>query len=704
MGRKSNLFFALWLFWLAAVFVEARTGHGLIGYGIDMYKPACASACRSVIGMATLNCTTMHHDHSSEGGMMMMSMTSPECYATDDAFLQSLAFCISTRCSELSPATIETYWEKNVAGTEDVQPNPKESYQRALAKVTVTPTVTFDGKVLNSTQLVAAADYEANWNALTAFEQAEDTHSRYGLILLISGILLPVGCSLAHFSFASNRVVRKFVAGFLDQPAFGTRHRLSIFLGLGLAPTRGQALFIFYLIAINIILMSVGYESRQPSAWFGDVQGEIIAYVSNRAGVLSFANIPLLFLFSSRNSFLLWLTDWSRPTYVFLHKWIAFLATLEASLHSVLYLYQKFADHATESQLPYWYWGIIATLGMVVLLPTSILPLRERAYAWFLNWHIAISILVVAGCLLHIIYRFDNHWGYENWIYITIAVWGFDYLVRILRILRKGFVKNAIVTSIDDDYVKIEVPGVSASGYAYLYFPTLSWRIWEGHPFSIASNVSKISNGKVESDKIEEDHLIRKQVTETSLVEEQTESGSSREQENTEVKSTSKPTVGLTFYVRLMPGRTSRLRGKTTIPVLVEASYGSAGAGFLKDDLSEYPNLVVIAGGVGISAVTHLLHSHPGRVKLYWAVRSWSLVTASEDLIEGVDKEIFVGSEGARMDVTTVLECEILDASGAVVVVVCGPKGMADAVRAQVGKLAAKSHVAVKLVEESFSW
>ncbi|KAI8799365.1 putative ferric-chelate reductase [Cladochytrium replicatum] len=699
MGRKSSMLFAFLFVWLAASFVEARTGHGLIGYGIDMYKPTCAFACRSVLGMATLNCTTMHHDHSSEGGIMMMSMTSPECYARDDAFLRSLAFCISTRCSGLSLATIEFYWEQNVAGTEDVQPFPKESYQQALSKVMTAPTVTFDGKLLNSTQLVATASYEANWNTLTAYAQAEDNNSRYGIILAISGILLPIGCSLGRFILSSNRVVSRLVTGFLDQPLLGTRHRVPVFFGLGLAPTRGQSLFIVYLIAINLVLMSVGYESRQPSSWFGDANSEIIAYLANRTGALSFANLPLLFLFSSRNSFLLWLTDWSRPTLVLLHKWIGFIAAVEASLHSALHLYKKVSVHASESQLPYWYWGIIGTLGMIILLFNSILPIRERAYAWFINWHIAIAILVVAGSLQHILYRFGYEWGYENWIYITIGVWSFDYAVRLLRIIRKGFVKNAIVTSIDEEYVKIEVPGVSGTGYAYLYFPTLTWRIWEGHPFSIASNVSTTRDGRVDSDKTEGDQLIRKAA---SVVEEQTVGSSSSGQGSVDVKSKGKAVVGLTFLVRLMPGLTSKLRGKSTLPVLVESSYGSAG--FLQHDLSEYPNLVVIAGGVGITAVTQFLNTHSGRVKLYWAVRSRNLVTAVEDLLEGVSKEVFVGSEGARMDVTAVLECEILGASAAVAVVISGPKGMADAVRRKVGKLAFKAHVAVKLVEESFGW
>src|SRR5690242_12064562 len=47
---------------------SGRRGYGLIGYGIDMYKPLCAYSCRAVIASATLNCTAM--DHGMDHGMM----------------------------------------------------------------------------------------------------------------------------------------------------------------------------------------------------------------------------------------------------------------------------------------------------------------------------------------------------------------------------------------------------------------------------------------------------------------------------------------------------------------------------------------------------------------------------------------------------------------------------------------------------------
>lgn len=48
--------------------------------------------------------------------MHMEADTEPECYATDDAFLQSLAYCISTHCQGTPSWELERYWKMNVAG------------------------------------------------------------------------------------------------------------------------------------------------------------------------------------------------------------------------------------------------------------------------------------------------------------------------------------------------------------------------------------------------------------------------------------------------------------------------------------------------------------------------------------------------------------------------------------------------------------
>jgi hypothetical protein len=67
-------------------------------------------------------------------------------------------------------------------------------------------------------------------------------------------------------------------------------------------------------------------------------------------------------------------------------------------------------SYASEAKLPYWIWGTIATMGMVILIPTSILPVRKKIYEVFLAWHVVISVLVVAGFYQHIIQRFAHQW------------------------------------------------------------------------------------------------------------------------------------------------------------------------------------------------------------------------------------------------------------------------------------------------------
>jgi hypothetical protein len=170
---------------------SGQDGHGLIGYGIQMYFPVCATACRDILSGSQLNCSeAMGADDM--GGMDMGGggdyMTSPDCYATDDSFLQSVAWCIRQRCyvdpecpDDLPVWQVERWWLDSIPGRLKVQPEPKETYQQALAKVTTPPTKALvAGEPLNQTMLVSDDDYWPDRNADTIFEVAEVTHERYG--------------------------------------------------------------------------------------------------------------------------------------------------------------------------------------------------------------------------------------------------------------------------------------------------------------------------------------------------------------------------------------------------------------------------------------------------------------------------------------------------------------------------------------------
>ena len=478
---------------------------------------------------------------------------------------------------------------------------------------------------------------------------------------------------------------------------------------LMIMPTRGQSIFLFYLIAINIVLCSVGYESRQPNSWFATSTQEIRSLVGNRTGALSLVNLALAVLYAGRNNILISLTDWSQTTYLLLHRWVAGISTIQAIIHSIIYLwnYLESGEHATEAKLDYWVWGVVATLGMTILIPTSILPIRQKFYELFLVWHVLVSFFAILGCYLHIYLRFERQWGYDLWMYIAFAFWGFDRLARIARVARNGVCK-AQVTIIDDDYIRLDIPGITGEGQAYLYFPTLTWRVWENHPFSIAGGVLHHSNPSASS--ADEKNMLSSSSASSARATsspdiEKTPNLTVAPISTTPTPNTSKTTtLNLTFIIRTHAGTTSLLRFRPSLPVLVESSYSGSLLHPTHALLNRHPNLLCIAGGVGVTALLPLLASHRGTRKLAWGVRRESLIGGLRDLVEG---DAMAGVEvltkvGGRLDLEALVE-EASAVEGSLAVVVSGPAGMADEVRLAVASVAARGRV-VEFVEESYSW
>jgi hypothetical protein len=518
-----------------------------------------------------------------------------------------------------------------------------------------------------------------------------------------------------RFHFLPKRFASRLNAYLNYPPAIGSRHSVPIF-NLMIMPTRGQSIFLFYLIAVNVILCCVGYESRQPNSWFATSTQEIRSLVGNRAGALSLVNLALSVLYAGRNNLLISLTDWSQTTYLLLHRWVAGISTLQAIIHSIIYLwnYLESGEHATEAKLDYWVWGVIATLGMTILIPTSILPIRQKFYELFLAWHVVLSFFVILGCYLHIYLRFSRQWGYDLWMYIAFAFWGFDRLARIARVARNGVCK-AQVTVIDEDYIRLDIPGITGEGQAYLYFPTLTWRVWENHPFSIAGGVLHHSPTAAES--ADEKTMLSSSSASSAHA---APSPDIEKTPNLTINPVSTPTpqnsttsktatLNLTFIIRTHAGLTSLLRSRTSLPVLVESSYAGSLLHPTHARLNAHPNLLCIAGGVGITALLPLLASHRGTRKLAWGVRHDSLLGGLRDLVEG---DAMVGVEvmtkvGGRFDLEGLVEESSAAAEmngGSLVVVVSGPAGMADEVRLAVARVAARGRVVVEFVEESYTW
>lgn len=436
---------------------------------------------------------------------------------------------------------------------------------------------------------------------------------------------------------------------------------------------------------------------------------------------MSFADLSLLFLYSSHNNFLLWLTDWSHSTFLLLHRWVGYIAVIQACLHSaaLLHLYIVIESYESSVVEKWWYWGIIAILSMVIIWALSILPLRQRLYEFFLLTHIALTVLVLVGGYLHVFYLYENNWGYEIYIYVAGAVWGADRAIRVWRFVRNG-VRRAHVTKVDDDYVRIDIDGVSAHGHVYLYFPTLSIKFWENHPFSVASSFAgrprptpplairpATTGGDAEKPSVP--------ATTTIAAAKSTASGGSDAHSDSGPSDASPaapaapgvavPRPSLTILARVRTGLTASLTAHagSSLAVLVESSYHSPAQ---QAELDRCASLVCIAGGVGVSTVLPLLQRHPGpRARLYWGIHRASLKDAVADELHGLD---VVCSVGARLDLREILVTELgrKDEGGEVGIVVSGPEGMADDMRAIVCEVSARGLAkrGVVFVDEAFSW
>lgn len=76
------------------------------------------------------------------------------------------------------------------------------------------------------------------------------------------------------------------------------------------------------------MLISHSWKEEHTQMW---------RYIGDRTGVISTANLILIWTFGIRNNTLMWLTGWDFATYNNFHRWVARVATVEAVVHSVAY-------------------------------------------------------------------------------------------------------------------------------------------------------------------------------------------------------------------------------------------------------------------------------------------------------------------------------------------------------------------------------
>lgn len=117
--------------------------------------------------------------------------------------------------------------------------------------------------------------------------------------------------------------------------AFGDR--CSRPLGWCTIPPRAQTFTIAAFVILNTILCCTDYRLTDRNLYWPNKSDQLLRYVSDRTGIISLANFPLVWLFGMRNDVLMWLTGWGFGTYNAFHRWVARVATLQAIVHSLGY-------------------------------------------------------------------------------------------------------------------------------------------------------------------------------------------------------------------------------------------------------------------------------------------------------------------------------------------------------------------------------
>jgi predicted ferric reductase len=161
------------------------------------------------------------------------------------------------------------------------------------------------------------------------------------------------------------------------------------------------------------------------------------------------------------------------------------------------------------------------------------------------------------------------------------------------------------------------------------------------------------------------------------------------------------PTSGITFFIKKNNGLTKHLwSNNVTTTTLVEGPYG--GSGFSRNPILLVDRLILVAGGIGITAVLPFAHAHPN-VKVYWSMRDGQAAMAKElqPGLKHVEQDIVIGK---RLDLSGLLKKEVAAGWKDIGVVVCGPGSMCDDLRREVVRVSKAQKVKIELDVEAFSW
>ncbi|KAG9253709.1 ferric reductase like transmembrane component-domain-containing protein [Emericellopsis atlantica] len=689
-------------------------------------ETACVSACRSSFQRVAF---VDGDPHASFYGKSCQSRLNT----------QSLYICLDLYCGtynvdKLNATCVEEYGEGLLPHS--IVDGMDEDDIAAVTRFNET-TFAFGSKV-DGLLLVDEGSFKRWLDTIESLNHAHYYHSAYGwamgyfwlVVVAIAMVSRAIDvCEARRGAFPRQGSMRRWLKRNVQTPSTLGRRCAQDYGGWATVPPRIQSLTIGAFVVLNVWCSVHGYKIVPHNIYWPTVSGQVLRYVSDRTGIISFANFPLLWLFGMRNNVVLWLTGWDFGTSNNFHRWVARVATVQAVVHSAGYTAKILQDggwayFASWLTRLFWCAGEMATIAMCAILGLSFYWFRRQNYERFLVLHVGLSVLVLITMLLHVSI-FNGE--YDALFWVPLGIWVLDRVLRLARVLLFSytFYTQADVWYNDAaDMVRIEVPlekswyGVRPGTYYYLSVLDDAC-FWESHPFTVAS-VTLAGDEK------------RPGLLETG------ESSPLLSAANDDGFTSGVKNVRgdfVTFLVRPYDSFTGRLKRRAEmaspksvkLKLVVDGPYG----GTLP--LEKFDEVVFVVGGSGIvvpiSYLEVLVASMEGKraskVAIHWAVRQAGFATEvlQRDLLAaatssnislsvyhtGSDSTTRLESDpvawyNARINATRTVEEALAAGEGSIVVVACGPARMADAARQATVKGMGRSDRRIEYFKESFQW
>ncbi|KAK9370588.1 ferric reductase NAD binding domain-containing protein [Lipomyces kononenkoae] len=453
-------------------------------------------------------------------------------------------------------------------------------------------------------------------------KNSNEVHSEYYGNILSLFWAIPIIASfirlIALRLYRGNRrcgfLITWFKKNIMLPATFGRKHITSsrIFgISCYATPLRWQTLLILAYVLLNVVLIFVHHHFvyETPKAW----AIQVARFYANRSGIMATTMIPLLFLFGGRNNIMMFITGWSQETFKLFHRWIGRMIFVQSIVHgagftSYYIMIGGFETYYNNMIVNYAnLWGIIIIAVASVIMIQAAYPFRHYWYEIFIVGHVVLAGVFLAGLRVHL----ANH-GFSYYAYAALAVWGFDRVARIVRIVLAGATTRAQVCAYGNATYLLVKPSVhfKARPGQYVYLYVMRNRFWESHPFSVMDSKGDGSYVLV-------------------------------------AKAQASMTKRLLKCADKEPGNDNAIR------VWVEGPYGKT------YPVTRYDTVLLVAGGIGVTAImSYALDltrtSRSGQhVVLYWTVReaeslNW-VKEQLEELEQGgvVNVKIFITAEGS---------------------------------------------------------